>query len=189
MVQTCKYFYIKIGALILSSLRYTRLDKWQIFFANKSIEISDIPTKLWITDIFDFSLISSINTNLVSSIIPKFYRFEAKEVNIWDQNISFKEFCFLSLKVETILFRRVTVKHEDDAIVAFEKLVENLAKQNKQTSFWLHFHHSISAAYKNRLEAIIDEIIETKKHDFKVPFLGFIGFEEQKLLKLRRLHC
>uniref|UniRef100_A0AC34FLC3 Uncharacterized protein n=1 Tax=Panagrolaimus sp. ES5 TaxID=591445 RepID=A0AC34FLC3_9BILA len=128
MVQTCKYFYIKIEALILFSLRYTRKNKWQITFANKSIEISDISTKLWITDIFDLSLISLFNPNLVSSIIPKFYRFEAKELTIWDQNISFKEFCFLSSNVEKVLFRRVTVKHEDDAIVAFEKLVKNLPK-------------------------------------------------------------
>uniref|UniRef100_A0A914P064 DUF38 domain-containing protein n=1 Tax=Panagrolaimus davidi TaxID=227884 RepID=A0A914P064_9BILA len=61
-------------------------------------------------------------------------------------------------------------------------------KKNKITKFRLYFHHSFSAAYKNCLEAIIDEILQTENHDYKVPCICFYGLEEKKWKKLQSLY-
>uniref|UniRef100_A0AC34FWQ4 Uncharacterized protein n=1 Tax=Panagrolaimus sp. ES5 TaxID=591445 RepID=A0AC34FWQ4_9BILA len=53
-------------------------------------------------------------------------------------------------------------------------------KTNKMTVFYLEFADSISHAYKNRLEAIIDEIIETKTHDYKPIIMKYSELDEEK---------
>uniref|UniRef100_A0AC34GS86 Uncharacterized protein n=1 Tax=Panagrolaimus sp. ES5 TaxID=591445 RepID=A0AC34GS86_9BILA len=60
-------------------------------------------------------------------------------------------------------------------------------KKNKVTSFDLNFDSSISEAYKNRLEEIIDEILSTKNHDYNPCFINFSGMIYQKYLELRRI--
>uniref|UniRef100_A0AC35GW92 Uncharacterized protein n=1 Tax=Panagrolaimus sp. PS1159 TaxID=55785 RepID=A0AC35GW92_9BILA len=42
-------------------------------------------------------------------------------------------------------------------------------KKNKHTRFYFSFSYRFSNAYLNRLEEIVDEIIETQNHDYKVP--------------------
>uniref|UniRef100_A0AC34FB55 Uncharacterized protein n=1 Tax=Panagrolaimus sp. ES5 TaxID=591445 RepID=A0AC34FB55_9BILA len=50
-------------------------------------------------------------------------------------------------------------------------------KKNQSTKFFLHFSDSISQAYKNRLEAINDEILETETHEYKIPHIDFEGLD------------
>uniref|UniRef100_A0A914QE58 Uncharacterized protein n=1 Tax=Panagrolaimus davidi TaxID=227884 RepID=A0A914QE58_9BILA len=62
-------------------------------------------------------------------------------------------------------------------------------KKNKSTVIRFYFDNGISAAYKARIETIIDEIIATQNHDFKVPYIYFEGLVEEKHQKLRlRFH-
>uniref|UniRef100_A0A914QGT2 Uncharacterized protein n=1 Tax=Panagrolaimus davidi TaxID=227884 RepID=A0A914QGT2_9BILA len=53
-------------------------------------------------------------------------------------------------------------------------------KKIKQIKFGLLFQLSISDAYKTRLEAIFDEILQTENHDYKVPFIHFWGCDQKK---------
>uniref|UniRef100_A0A914QFS0 Uncharacterized protein n=1 Tax=Panagrolaimus davidi TaxID=227884 RepID=A0A914QFS0_9BILA len=62
-------------------------------------------------------------------------------------------------------------------------------KKNKHTKFILHFDDSVSEAYKNRLETIIDEILEAVNHDYQIPYIGFPEIDEEKNLQLIRIFC
>uniref|UniRef100_A0AC34F6I5 Uncharacterized protein n=1 Tax=Panagrolaimus sp. ES5 TaxID=591445 RepID=A0AC34F6I5_9BILA len=57
-------------------------------------------------------------------------------------------------------------------------------KKNKHTKFSLWFNNSISAGFKNRLEAIVDEIIETKTRNYKSPIICFPGIDYEKREKM-----
>uniref|UniRef100_A0A914QSB2 Uncharacterized protein n=1 Tax=Panagrolaimus davidi TaxID=227884 RepID=A0A914QSB2_9BILA len=61
-------------------------------------------------------------------------------------------------------------------------------KKGKVANFYLDFAVSISQAYKNRLESIVDEILETRNEDDKTPYIDFNGLSLEKKLKLQRLH-
>uniref|UniRef100_A0A914QGS0 Uncharacterized protein n=1 Tax=Panagrolaimus davidi TaxID=227884 RepID=A0A914QGS0_9BILA len=79
--------------------------------------------------------------------------------------------------------------------ICFEGLTDNFdiktfydyMKKNKQTRFRLRFSYSIYTAYRNRLEEIIDEVIETQNHDYKVPFFAVPDIDHFKLSKMERL--
>uniref|UniRef100_A0A914PJX3 Uncharacterized protein n=1 Tax=Panagrolaimus davidi TaxID=227884 RepID=A0A914PJX3_9BILA len=64
----------------------------------------------------------------------------------------------------------------------------NYMKKNKTTKFWFYFENQISEAYKNRIETIIDEIITTKKFDYKPPVLAFNGDDHEKFEILRNIY-
>uniref|UniRef100_A0A914P5M5 Uncharacterized protein n=1 Tax=Panagrolaimus davidi TaxID=227884 RepID=A0A914P5M5_9BILA len=57
-------------------------------------------------------------------------------------------------------------------------------KKNPHTKFYLKFDPQISEGYMNRLETIVDEILETEEFDYKPPWLDFIGLDIQKFAKL-----
>uniref|UniRef100_A0A914Q2Y0 Uncharacterized protein n=1 Tax=Panagrolaimus davidi TaxID=227884 RepID=A0A914Q2Y0_9BILA len=61
-------------------------------------------------------------------------------------------------------------------------------KKNRHTRFYISFDPEISEAFKNRLETIVDEILETKQFDYKPPVIGFIGIDYQKHENLRHIH-
>uniref|UniRef100_A0A914RAX6 Uncharacterized protein n=1 Tax=Panagrolaimus davidi TaxID=227884 RepID=A0A914RAX6_9BILA len=46
-------------------------------------------------------------------------------------------------------------------------------KKNQHTKFYISFDPQISDAFKNRLETIVDEILETKQFSYKPPCLNF----------------
>uniref|UniRef100_A0AC34F4Y4 Uncharacterized protein n=1 Tax=Panagrolaimus sp. ES5 TaxID=591445 RepID=A0AC34F4Y4_9BILA len=57
-------------------------------------------------------------------------------------------------------------------------------KTNKQTTFRLDFENVISHAYKNRLQAIVDEILATKNHSYKCPVITYYPFDGKKYKKM-----
>uniref|UniRef100_A0A914Q3D2 DUF38 domain-containing protein n=1 Tax=Panagrolaimus davidi TaxID=227884 RepID=A0A914Q3D2_9BILA len=64
----------------------------------------------------------------------------------------------------------------------------NYMKKNKTTKFWLRFEDQISETYKNRIEAIIDEIIVTKEFDYQPPCFYFPGLDQEKYKSLRNIY-
>uniref|UniRef100_A0A914PQX2 Uncharacterized protein n=1 Tax=Panagrolaimus davidi TaxID=227884 RepID=A0A914PQX2_9BILA len=64
----------------------------------------------------------------------------------------------------------------------------NYMKKNKTTFVWLKFVDPMSEEYKNRLENIIDEIIATKKFDYKPPYIYFPGLDGEKYETLQKLY-
>uniref|UniRef100_A0A914PVP1 Uncharacterized protein n=1 Tax=Panagrolaimus davidi TaxID=227884 RepID=A0A914PVP1_9BILA len=51
----------------------------------------------------------------------------------------------------------------------------------------LFFSDTISEGYKNRIEAIIDEILATENLDYNVPRILFDGLDEEKSTQIHRL--
>uniref|UniRef100_A0AC34FG67 Uncharacterized protein n=1 Tax=Panagrolaimus sp. ES5 TaxID=591445 RepID=A0AC34FG67_9BILA len=60
-------------------------------------------------------------------------------------------------------------------------------KKNKHTKIGFHFCDTISDQYKTRLEAIIDEIIAAKNHQYKTPRIYLNGLDQEKKRKLYSL--
>uniref|UniRef100_A0A914QCR8 Uncharacterized protein n=1 Tax=Panagrolaimus davidi TaxID=227884 RepID=A0A914QCR8_9BILA len=60
-------------------------------------------------------------------------------------------------------------------------------KENSHTEFFLTFDEQISEGYMNRIETIIDEILETKQFNYKPPFLDSAGLDLQKYRTLRHI--
>uniref|UniRef100_A0A914QLH2 Uncharacterized protein n=1 Tax=Panagrolaimus davidi TaxID=227884 RepID=A0A914QLH2_9BILA len=60
-------------------------------------------------------------------------------------------------------------------------------RKNKVTDFDFRFLPTISQAHKERLEAIIVEIISTESHDFQIPMIGFDGQNRENYEKLFNL--
>uniref|UniRef100_A0AC34FY98 DUF38 domain-containing protein n=1 Tax=Panagrolaimus sp. ES5 TaxID=591445 RepID=A0AC34FY98_9BILA len=211
LIQSCKYFFVKNSILVLRVMYY-KSNGWETFINGewKDIDLSNISSKLWITDRFTVGF-NNDNT-IASSIIPKIYK--CKKLILWEQILSYDEFMVLAPAVEHLDFTRVTVKYGDGTILPFEKIVEQLheakqigftsfgsemitsktfkellkiphfatldefvlytipesfdiesfyvyLKKNKHTKIGIHFCDTISDQYKTRLEAIIDEIINT----------------------------
>ena len=54
------------------------------------------------------------------------------------------------------------------------------------------FDEPLTEEYKNRLERIVDEILETKVHNYAPPFICFSEQNQEKqnaLLKIFTKHC
>uniref|UniRef100_A0A914PZM8 Uncharacterized protein n=1 Tax=Panagrolaimus davidi TaxID=227884 RepID=A0A914PZM8_9BILA len=60
-------------------------------------------------------------------------------------------------------------------------------KKNQHTKIYISFDEQISDAFKNRLETIVDEILETKHINYKPPLIKFYGVDIQKFVKLCRI--
>uniref|UniRef100_A0A914QVN6 Uncharacterized protein n=1 Tax=Panagrolaimus davidi TaxID=227884 RepID=A0A914QVN6_9BILA len=57
-------------------------------------------------------------------------------------------------------------------------------KKNLHTKFLLKFDEQISEGFKNRIETIVDEILETKEFDYEPPVIYFTGIDIQRFEKL-----
>uniref|UniRef100_A0A914PEU8 Uncharacterized protein n=1 Tax=Panagrolaimus davidi TaxID=227884 RepID=A0A914PEU8_9BILA len=85
------------------------------------------------------------------------------------------------LKLYEFVFDGLPETFDVDAIFAY-------LKKNKYTEFILRFADSISEEYKVRLEKIVDEILQTETHDYKVPLIRFNGLDAEKYDKLGDLY-
>uniref|UniRef100_A0AC35FY08 Uncharacterized protein n=1 Tax=Panagrolaimus sp. PS1159 TaxID=55785 RepID=A0AC35FY08_9BILA len=125
--------------------------------------------------------------------MPQIYRCDATKLILYGQILSYNEFLFFSRNVEILHLDYSRVKNPnvtvatnpESTIVPLEKLVKTL--KNKYTKFQLHFAGSISEEHKVRLEKIVDEILQTKYHDYKPPLITFDGLAAEKLCKLQDL--
>uniref|UniRef100_A0AC34G8G3 DUF38 domain-containing protein n=1 Tax=Panagrolaimus sp. ES5 TaxID=591445 RepID=A0AC34G8G3_9BILA len=80
-------------------------------------------------------------------------------------------------KIDTFVLMKIPEALDINALYAY-------MKKNKHTVFELDFDDSISAAYKAKLEAIIDETLEAKDRDYKPFFIQFPGLSREKLSEL-----
>uniref|UniRef100_A0AC34FGB0 Uncharacterized protein n=1 Tax=Panagrolaimus sp. ES5 TaxID=591445 RepID=A0AC34FGB0_9BILA len=130
LIQSCKYFFVKNLILVLRVMYY-KSNGWETFINGewKDIDLSNISSKLWITD--RFFVYPNNDNHIASPIVPKIYQCNAKKLILYDQILSYDEFMVLAPAVEHLDFIRVTVKYGDGSIVPFEKLVEQLPKAKK----------------------------------------------------------
>uniref|UniRef100_A0A914QUU8 Uncharacterized protein n=1 Tax=Panagrolaimus davidi TaxID=227884 RepID=A0A914QUU8_9BILA len=68
------------------------------------------------------------------------------------------------------------------------KFYKYVKKSNTQTKFYLCFFDPLSDEYQNLLESIIDEIIETEKHEYQPPFINYAGMNHEKCEKIESIH-
>uniref|UniRef100_A0AC34GN21 DUF38 domain-containing protein n=1 Tax=Panagrolaimus sp. ES5 TaxID=591445 RepID=A0AC34GN21_9BILA len=232
LIRSCKYFFVKNPILIAERFAYEYNDLEATAFVYKDQERLKFPTvlsKFWITDDFENSVLES-SPNMVSSLLPKFYRVDVKKLTIYRQDISFDEFLCITSNVEEIHFRHTVVKNKNGTIVPFEKLLARLPKldfvvffnadsssitsktakevseilqfskveyfelhnlsevfdienfltymkKSKGIRFILHFCRPLSEAFKNRLEEMIDEIIDSETCGI---YIRFDGLDEEK---------
>uniref|UniRef100_A0AC34GZK8 Uncharacterized protein n=1 Tax=Panagrolaimus sp. ES5 TaxID=591445 RepID=A0AC34GZK8_9BILA len=90
-----------------------------------------------------------------------------------DSAITFNTFTELLKNPQFLKLQRCSLLDtpEDFDIEAFYKYM----KKNKDTGFCLSFWDTVSEAYRNRLQDIVSEILESETHEFKPPFFGFSG--------------
>uniref|UniRef100_A0AC34FKE2 F-box protein n=1 Tax=Panagrolaimus sp. ES5 TaxID=591445 RepID=A0AC34FKE2_9BILA len=61
-------------------------------------------------------------------------------------------------------------------------------KKNRRTKIYLCFCDALSEGYRTRLEAIVDENLESKNRDYKTPLFYFPGLEDGKWEKLLKIY-
>uniref|UniRef100_A0A914QSR2 Uncharacterized protein n=1 Tax=Panagrolaimus davidi TaxID=227884 RepID=A0A914QSR2_9BILA len=61
-------------------------------------------------------------------------------------------------------------------------------KENKKTKIHLDFSCQIYGEYEIRLQTVVDEILETKIRDYKVPRIDFPGITRSSREKMHALH-
>uniref|UniRef100_A0AC35GW88 DUF38 domain-containing protein n=1 Tax=Panagrolaimus sp. PS1159 TaxID=55785 RepID=A0AC35GW88_9BILA len=201
LIQSCKYFFEKNPILVLEDLIYfDTKNQWSTFHGTKLIDIKNT-SKFWITEFISTNF--SDNENIISSIIPKIYKCDAKILCLENQIFSYNDFAFLASNVEKIDFKEVSVMDENGSIVPFEKFFEALPKIEKfdykcdtnlsnitpKTVKELlklpNFLQIKTFPYEIRLEEIIDEFIEAENQDYKIPMISFFGLDGEKYCNLR----
>uniref|UniRef100_A0A914QRH0 Uncharacterized protein n=1 Tax=Panagrolaimus davidi TaxID=227884 RepID=A0A914QRH0_9BILA len=60
-------------------------------------------------------------------------------------------------------------------------------KKISHTKFFLAFDEQISEGYMNRLETIVDEILETVQFNYKPPVINFTALHREKFEQLRQI--
>uniref|UniRef100_A0A914PH50 Uncharacterized protein n=1 Tax=Panagrolaimus davidi TaxID=227884 RepID=A0A914PH50_9BILA len=110
----------------------------------------------------------------------------AKEISVREPTISPKTMIKLTklshfFKIDKFVLNNLCEVFDIDAFYSY-------MKKNTHTKFFLKFDEQISDAFKNRLELIVDEILETKHFNFKSPVIDFYGIDIQKYGKLCRIH-
>uniref|UniRef100_A0AC34FKW5 Uncharacterized protein n=1 Tax=Panagrolaimus sp. ES5 TaxID=591445 RepID=A0AC34FKW5_9BILA len=133
MVKSCKYFFVRNPIIIMSRslFEYTN-NGWNVWFnGEKKVDLSNFYSKIWITRSLCVAADcnESFDPNFLSLNVPKIFQSDIKILNLWKQNISFKDLIFLASKCEKIdLNYGVTVLYEDESIVPLEKIVQVLPK-------------------------------------------------------------
>uniref|UniRef100_A0AC35EVN1 Uncharacterized protein n=1 Tax=Panagrolaimus sp. PS1159 TaxID=55785 RepID=A0AC35EVN1_9BILA len=133
LIRTCKYFYAKNPLNVVKSLRYTDENQWKaaVFHGNSCYhywmisDFSKIKYQIWISKSLE---ISSLTSNLASSVISKLYPQELCNIHFKNQIISFNEFQIIAAcnKLKTLEFRNVKI-FDGGKNVPFETIIKNLS--------------------------------------------------------------
>uniref|UniRef100_A0A914QQ73 Uncharacterized protein n=1 Tax=Panagrolaimus davidi TaxID=227884 RepID=A0A914QQ73_9BILA len=84
-------------------------------------------------------------------------------------------------KLDYFTFCNVSEVFDIDAFYSY-------MKKNQHTKIYIRFDEQISDAFKNRLEIIVDEILETQHINYKPPFINFAEINIQKYEKLCQIY-
>ena len=130
--KTCKYFCSKIPVIICDILEQVRCsersargdpwkdDLWVMNLNGSELRFKEMNfNKIWITQ----KLKVWAKTLPLFSLTPKIYRFEAKKLTVFNQELSFDEFKpFTSTTVEDLHLCEVTVTKSDGKTMVMEEL-------------------------------------------------------------------
>uniref|UniRef100_A0A914PMA5 Uncharacterized protein n=1 Tax=Panagrolaimus davidi TaxID=227884 RepID=A0A914PMA5_9BILA len=126
LIKSCKYFFIKNPILIVNHLFHNDIYSVHVRWIvnRKPFDLSKLTCKVWITDKLDIYPGKKHNQSILSSLMPKLYRCDVKELNLSEQVITFHDLSLLISFAEVIYFYNVTFKNENGSNVALEEVVE-----------------------------------------------------------------
>uniref|UniRef100_A0AC35EYT8 Uncharacterized protein n=1 Tax=Panagrolaimus sp. PS1159 TaxID=55785 RepID=A0AC35EYT8_9BILA len=105
---------------------------WKIIFDKEALNFKNISPKFWVIEtmkIDTFRDTEIVDVNLISPIInEKIYKCDARALVIYEQNVSYKDFCFLTSNCSIISFYFAAVINDDGSMVPLEKIIKNLYK-------------------------------------------------------------
>uniref|UniRef100_A0AC34G5H4 Uncharacterized protein n=1 Tax=Panagrolaimus sp. ES5 TaxID=591445 RepID=A0AC34G5H4_9BILA len=203
------------------------------------LDMDKIQSKIWI--LFKLQIFST--PTLATSLIPKFYNGDIRDLELVGQNISFHDFLFFSKELQRFNLRKSTVVYENGTVVPCEIILAelpklqiflfdctllscdfsktaaefvkishfknllaffiigvsesfdidtffNYLKQNNKTKVALGFPAPLSVEYKEKLQAIIDEVLDAESpRTYLPPFINFDGqLREMALFQLYKKH-
>uniref|UniRef100_A0A914QKY4 Uncharacterized protein n=1 Tax=Panagrolaimus davidi TaxID=227884 RepID=A0A914QKY4_9BILA len=178
-------------------------------FVNRNI-FSSIISKLYRCDVKCLELFFQVvSFNDLSLLIPSAEKIYLRNVSVkkCDSIIPLEDIVAIAVKAKEISVDKPTITPKTmkklSELPNFKKLdnltLRNLSevfdidefhgymKKNFHTKFYLYFDEQISNAFKNRLETIVDEILETKEFNYKPPIISFIALDIQKYGKLYQI--
>uniref|UniRef100_A0AC34F4G6 Uncharacterized protein n=1 Tax=Panagrolaimus sp. ES5 TaxID=591445 RepID=A0AC34F4G6_9BILA len=128
LINCCKFFYYK-NHIIVAHFVQNHDYNWEVWalgagwsgFDAPRIDLENFPCKLWIQN-----RVRCYEETEVKEIIPKIYRCDAYSLHLEEQEISFKDFLFLSMSVKNLEFRYVQIRYADGTPVMLETILENL---------------------------------------------------------------
>uniref|UniRef100_A0AC34EZJ0 Uncharacterized protein n=1 Tax=Panagrolaimus sp. ES5 TaxID=591445 RepID=A0AC34EZJ0_9BILA len=188
LIRSCKYFFINNPILHFHCLEFDEENKWKSCVNkcclkgggsetvhNFDLDLDKIRSKLWVE--LDL-VIASSNPTFASSVLPKLYKHGVKSLLLRHQNICFNELLLFSQALQNFLLRESTVFYENHNEVPCEK--------NTTTNVAIKFAGTLSEEYKEKLQAITDEILEDESpREYKPPYIHFDGqLRQNELMKL-----
>uniref|UniRef100_A0A914QN90 Uncharacterized protein n=1 Tax=Panagrolaimus davidi TaxID=227884 RepID=A0A914QN90_9BILA len=166
LIKSCKYFFAKNPVLVIDYVYEGENKKWTATLneTQKYIDFTNVSNKFWIIDVFD----GYHAKTFVSSIIPKLYKCDVKDLRLMDDIITFEDFLLLSSNVRKIALYRNTIKKENGEIVSLEKIVKVLDKL-KFITFVNDFNNS--AITLNTVKELLEIPHFSKINDFTLDLI------------------
>ena len=134
LIQTCKYFYSKNPIVVASHICPGVVTSWKACLDSSWNNIQNsgrISYKLWMAGSLTAFLQESDDAERalrcvprISKLLPRIYRCDLKHLNLENDSLSYKEFCFLtsSKMVETLKLRYMVIKHDNGSMVEFDDI-------------------------------------------------------------------
>ena len=133
LIRCCKYFWLKNPVITLNYLgrfydeKYWVTHKINGFPELKKLKIESFKEKLWIN--WKLTVYNDLNQFLASSLIPRVYRCDLKELMLAHLILSFDEFQKFTSSgtLESLDLHDTIVKNDDRTVVTIEKFIEILS--------------------------------------------------------------
>uniref|UniRef100_A0A914PWF2 Uncharacterized protein n=1 Tax=Panagrolaimus davidi TaxID=227884 RepID=A0A914PWF2_9BILA len=183
----------------------------EIYASSSRLGFSPIIQKFYQCDVKDLFIYSQIiSFNDLSLIISSAEKICLNNVTVkkCDSDIPLEDIIAIAVKAKVISDTKPTIApktmkeltklanftkldsctlHDLSAVFDIDTFYSYM-KKNLHTKLYLTFDPQISNAFKNRLEIIVDEILETKQFNYKPPFINFYGLDWQKCRKLYQIY-
>uniref|UniRef100_A0A914PHU7 Uncharacterized protein n=1 Tax=Panagrolaimus davidi TaxID=227884 RepID=A0A914PHU7_9BILA len=131
LIQSCKWFFDKNPIVVIQCLHFDNFYKINGVSTcstqhcngvhDRPINFIRTPFKLWITESLDI-----IGGDIIAKcLIPRIYKCDAEDMNLFRQSLTVDEFAFLTNKVLDPTFA-TWISDKNKKVVSFEKILESL---------------------------------------------------------------
>uniref|UniRef100_A0A914Z8S4 Uncharacterized protein n=1 Tax=Panagrolaimus superbus TaxID=310955 RepID=A0A914Z8S4_9BILA len=142
LIRSCKIFYLKNPILVIQNLSYIHGKGWRYCIEDeclgncakcKEIKMESIQGKIWLAKTFRVCTcpFTDEHSNLASTFIPKIYRYNANELIIYQQKLSYNDLKFLSTGVKECFLSCFVVKYDNGEKVSHEDIIKFFSSDTK----------------------------------------------------------